>query len=175
MKREKNMADYKYFKNVEKNAYFTEVPCQFCGSKHLCLDGVFFEKENITSICLDCFNKKRVKVSVPDYIQARVIDNRDEKVNELQCNPPVPWIQSNDWPVCCDDYMVYIGEWEQDDFTSYSKNESGKDVLKKLISPELLNKVDSFDALWDDLGYGTATFAFQCKHCGKIVIVCQDY
>ena len=50
MKREKNMADYKYFENVEKNAYFTEVPCQFCGSKHHCLDGVFFEKENITSI-----------------------------------------------------------------------------------------------------------------------------
>ena len=84
-------------------------------------------------------------------------------------------MQSNDWPVCCDDYMVYIGEWEQEDFNSYSKTESGKDALAKLLAPEILERVENLDVLWDDLSYGTAAFAFQCPQCGKTVIICQDY
>lgn len=169
------MGKYKYFENVEKNAYFTETPCQFCGSKHLCLDGVFFERDDIVSICLNCFDKKRINVEVPDYIKARVKNNADSKFGLLQFNPPVPWIQNNDWPVCCDDYMVYIGEWEQDDFNNYSKTESGKESLAKLMDPELLSRVENLDVLWDDLGYETAAFAFKCLQCGKIVIICQDY
>ena len=169
------MENYKYFENVEKNAYFTETPCQFCGSKHLCLDGVFFARNDIVSICLDCFDKKRINVEVPDYIKARVKNNVDSKFGLLQFNPPVPWIQSNDWPVCCDDYMVYIGEWEQDDFNNYSNTESGKESFEKLMDSELLSRVESLDVLWDDLGYGTVAFAFKCLQCSKIVIICQDY
>ena len=169
------MKNYRYFENTEENAYFTETPCQFCGSSQFCLDGVFFDRPDITSICLYCFDKKQVNVEVPEYIKARVKTDADRKFESLQFTPPVPWIQSNDWPVCCDDYMVYIGEWEQEDFNSYSKRESGKDALAKLLAPEILKRVENLDVLWEDLGYGTAAFAFRCPQCGKTVIICQDY
>ena len=81
------MKNYKYFENVEKNAYFTETPCQFCGGKHLCLDGIFFEKDDLESICLDCFEKKQIHVAIPDYIKARVKNDADSKCEELQFNP----------------------------------------------------------------------------------------
>ena len=43
------MRTYKYFDNVKKNAVFTEQACQFCGSKNDCLEGVYFDKNNILS------------------------------------------------------------------------------------------------------------------------------
>lgn len=169
------MKNYRYFSDVEKNAYFTNIPCQFCGNDENCLDGVFFEKTDAVSICLNCFDKKIISVEVPDYIKARIKNKADIKFNLLQFNPPVPWIQNNDWPVCCDDYMIYIGEWQQEDFNNYSKTNDGKESFKKLISPEIFNKVENFEALWNDLGNETAAFAFKCSYCNKITVICQDY
>jgi len=103
------------------------------------------------------------------YLQAKRIEN------QLSFCPPVPWIQNNDWPVCCDDFMIYIGEWEQEDFTAHSTNGDGLSLLKELLIDELKDNVESYDALWEDLGYETAAFAFKCPKCGKIVVVCQDY
>lgn len=170
------MDNYKYFENVKKNGYFTDAPCRFCGKTEYCLDGVFFEQDDdVESICLDCFDKRIVGVYIPEYIQTRVTKNREQKVNELQFCPPVPWIQSNDWPVCCDDFMVYIGEWGQDEFCEYAKDGDGLAALKELLVDELKSCVDSYEVLWDDLGDGTAAFAFRCPYCGKTVVVCQDY
>lgn len=170
------MNNYKYFDNVKKNGYFTESPCQFCGTTKNCLDGVFFESsDDISSICLECFDKKKIHVSIPEYIKNRIKNNRDQKVNELQFCPPVPWIQNNDWPVCCDDFMVFIGEWEQEEFCSHSTDGDGLSLLKELLADELKNIVESYDALWADLGYETAAFVFMCPNCGKKVVICQDY
>lgn len=170
------MENYKYFENVKKNGYFTDVPCQFCGSKEYCLDGVFFEREDdFESICIDCFDKRKINVNILEYIKNRVMENREQKVDELQYCPPVPWIQNNDWPVCCDDYMVFIGEWEQDDFRKYSSDGDGKLLLKEMLLDELKDKVESYDVLWEDIGYETAAFVFKCPKCGKKVVVCQDY
>ena len=47
------MRTYKYFDNVKKNAVFTEQACQFCGSKNDCLEGVYFEKNNIEFLHVD--------------------------------------------------------------------------------------------------------------------------
>ena len=30
--------------NVEKNAYYTDTKCQFCGNESNCLEGVFLKK-----------------------------------------------------------------------------------------------------------------------------------
>ena len=78
-------------------------------------------------------------------------------------------------PVSTKNLFRTIGEWEQDEFTKYSKTESGKESLEKLMCPRIRSRVESFDALWDDLGFGTAAFAFKCPKCGKIEIICQDY
>ena len=102
------MNNYKYFSDVLKNGYFTETPCQFCGSSEHCLEGSFFDRDdNLVSICLNCFDKRKVSVDIPSYIADRVVKKQNEKVTELSFCPPVPWIQNNDWPVCCDDYMTY--------------------------------------------------------------------
>ena len=169
------MKNYKYFCDVLKNAYFTDTSCQFCGSKENCLDGAFFPQDNLESICLDCFDKNKAHVDIPEYIKERVVNDRASKSNELRHTPPVPWIQSNDWPVCCDDYMVYIGEWEQDEFNSYAKDGDGQKALMELLSKDLVDRVDSFEVLFDDLGYETAAFVFKCSKCGRITVICQDY
>lgn len=170
------MDNYKYFENAKKNGYFTEIPCQFCGATEHCLDGVFFQRhDDLISICLNCFDKKQIRVNIPSYLANQVSADRDQKVSDLSFCPPVPWIQNNDWPVCCDDFMVYIGEWEQEDFCNHSTDGDGLALLKELLIDELKNQVESYEALWDDLGYETAAFVFKCPNCGKVVVVCQDY
>lgn len=171
------MRHYKYFENVEKNAYYTDTKCQFCGNESNCLEGVFFEKENIFSICLDCFDKKMVSVEIPDYIKTRVKNNVYEKITDLKFTPPVPWIQNNDWPVCCDDFMVYIGEWQQIDFNHYadSKSSNGIEVLKELIDSEIAQQVENYKNLWEEIGNEAGAFAFRCLCCGKIKVIVQEY
>ena len=78
--------------------------------------------------------------------------------------PPVPWIQNSDWPVCCDDYMTYIGEWEREDFIKNSTNGDGLSLLKELLIDELKNNVESYEALWTGLGYETAAFVLNVQN-----------
>lgn len=63
--------------------------------------------------------------------------------------------------------MIYIGEWEQEDFIKNSTNGDGLSLLKELLIDELKNNVENYEALWEDLGYETAAFAFKCSNCGK--------
>ena len=109
------------------------------------------------------------------YYRPFKLKKQNEKVTELSFCPPVPWIQNNDWPVCCDDYMTYIGEWEREDFIKNSTNGDGLSLLKELLIDELKNNVESYEALWTGLGYETAAFVFKCSKCGNKVVVCQDY
>ena len=119
------MNNYKYFSDVLKNGYFTETPCQFCGSSEHCLEGSFFDRDdNLVSICLNCFDKRKVSVDIPSYIADRVVKKQNEK---------------------------------------------------ELLIDELKNNVESYEALWADLGYETAAFVFKCSKCGNKVVVCQDY
>lgn len=169
------MKNYKYFENAEKNAYFTEVPCQFCGSDKFCLDAVFFERDDIESICLDCFDKKENNVEIPDYIRIKVKKDSEHKFEMLKFTPPVPWIQINEWPACCDDYLVYIGEWGQEEFNNSSQDKDGKSFLKRHMDDEQIARVESFDVLWNELGNETVAFVFRCSHCKRKVVICQDY
>ena len=109
------------------------------------------------------------------YYRPFKLKKQNEKVTELSFCPPVPWIQNNDWPVCCDDYMTYIGEWEREDFIKNSTTGDGLSLLKELLIDELKNNVESYEALWADVGYETAAFVFKCSKCGNKVVVCQDY
>ena len=59
----------------------------------------------------------RCGVFRPERTWTREIAN--EEIEILKYTPPIPWVQFNDWKVCCDDYMQYIGEWEQKDTVAY--------------------------------------------------------
>ena len=74
------MRTYKYFDNVKKNAVFTEQACQFCGSKNDCLEGVYFEKNNIESVCVECLAQSKTSVYIPDEIQSKIVRDRIKKV-----------------------------------------------------------------------------------------------
>ena len=169
------MRTYKYFDNVKKNAVFTEHACQFCGSKNDCLEGVYFEKNNIESVCVECLAQSKTSVYIPDEIQSKIVRDRIKKVGELSITPPVAWVQSNEWPVCCDDYMKYIGEWEKTDFINQSSHEEYINYFKKLLDKKMLERIDDIETLIEDLGYDSVAYAFRCIYCNKITIVCQDY
>ena len=80
------MRTYKYFSDVKKNADFTEEPCQFCGTKEDCLEGMYFEQSDITSVCLSCLDEKKIGVDIPDYIQNRIKNNVSSKIETLKYN-----------------------------------------------------------------------------------------
>ena len=169
------MRTYKYYSNVEKNADFTEEPCQFCGTKEDCLEGIYFGQSDITSVCLSCLDKKKIEVDIPDYLQNRIKNNASSKIETLKYTPPIPWVQFNDWQVCCDDYMKYIGEWEQEDFINEAVDGDGINLLKHLLNEDTLSRVDDINVLWEDIGYDTVAYVFQCPNCGRITVVCQSY
>ena len=169
------MHKYKYFNNVKRDAAFSENPCQFCGSTQDCLEGVFFGRLDIESVCLECFAEKRAYVEIPAYVQRRVKVNSSRKINDLMFTPPIPWVQHNDWPVCCDDFMQYIGEWEQEEFDGFSNDKKGIVLLEELLAEVTRSRVDDITVLWDDLGYDTVAYVFKCPQCGKMLVVCQSY
>lgn len=169
------MKEYKYFTNVKKNAIFTEKECQFCRSIKYCLEGIYFEQGNIDSVCLKCLDEKKACVDIPSYVQKRIKNNVDQKVEELSYTPPVPWIQYNDWPVCCDDFMKYVGEWQQSDFINFFEGKNILELFKNVLDNDTLSKVEDINVLWEDLGYNTAAYVFSCLTCRKIIVVCQSY
>ena len=169
------MRIYKYYSNTKQNAIFTDEPCQFCGVEKDCLEGVYLEQDGIDSVCLSCLDKKKTEVDVPMYIQNRVKKDSVSKIEELKCTPPIPWVQFNDWQVCCDDYMKYLGEWEQEDFITKATDGNGVNLLKELLDDDTLSKVDDINILWNDIGYNTVAYAFECLHCERIMVVCQSY
>lgn len=169
------MEEYKYHRNFRNNVVFSKEKCQFCGSDIDCLEGIYFDNPAIKSVCTSCLKLKRAEVIIPEYIQNRIKNDSSSKTEELKYTPPVPWIQYNDWPVCCDDYSVFIGEWEQEDFIREAAESDPVDYFKNLLSEYTLSLVDDITVLWDDIGNNTAAFVFQCLKCNRKIVVCQSY
>lgn len=169
------MREYKYFFNVKRDAAFTKKQCEFCGGTENCLEGVYFGDNSTESICLSCLDNKKASVDVPVYVRERIIKNQISKSDILKYTPPVPWVQYNDWQVCCDDYMQYMGEWQQRDFINNSVDGDGINMLEKILDKDTREKVDDIKTLWDDLGYDTVAYIFKCRACGRITAVCQSY
>jgi uncharacterized protein CbrC (UPF0167 family) len=167
---------FKYFSNPLKYAEFTDVKCQSCGTTQNCLEGEYFDRgDDVVSVCLNCLNQGVIVVDLPEYIKDRIHQDKTEKLTRLERTPPVPWIQYNDWPVCCDDFMCYIGEWEQKEFDENSENGNGKEYLISLLDENIKNRVDDINVLWDDLGEYTALFVFECIHCKRKKGIPQSY
>lgn len=169
------MKKYKYFADVEQYAFFTKTPCQFCGNESNCLEGIYFDRENIESVCMSCFEKMKACVEVPSYIRRRVNIDSATKIEQLKYTPPIPWVQYNDWQVCCDDFMTYIGEYDQDAFSNKYGVEGTVELFESMLSKDTHGKVDDINVLWEDIGYNTVAYFFMCSHCGKTLIVCQSY
>lgn len=169
------MKKYKYFRNIKDFVEFTNEPCQFCGSTEDCLEGIYFDNPEISTVCLKCFEQEKAKVIISDYLRNKIKSDMTIKVKELEYTPPVPWIQYNDWQVCCDDFCQFIGEWRRSDFETAAESENPIEFFKSILCTQTLSLVDDINVLWEDLGKGTAAFVFRCIKCDKKIVVCQSY
>lgn len=183
---------FKYYDKPLTNAEFEDSPCNICGNEENCLSGVYLDtSEEYDSICLDCIEKGRLSIEFSPDIHTKIENElsrynnnasnaelmirKNNILSELSKNPPVPWIQGNEWPVCCGDFMKYIGEWTRSKFKNTSLNGDGKKYLLDHIDKETLDRIDDVSDVWDALGDEVAAFAFECLKCKKISIVLQDY
>lgn len=171
----RNMKEYKYYMDVLLHAGFSTEKCQFCGATENGLEGVYFDNPKISSICLRCFEEKKGNVYIPGYLRNKIKNSVNEKVAELEYTPPVPWIQYNDWQICCDDFCQFIGEWTREDFINAAGKENSIDFFKSMLCMETYSLIDDINELWESLGESTAAFVFQCVKCNKKIVVCQSY
>lgn len=169
---------FKYFEDPFKDAEFIdEEECQSCGSRKHCLEGEYFDfEEEVISVCLDCLMEGKLRVNIPDYIKDRVTGKeKEEKVSELEKTPPIPWIQYNDWPVCCNDFAKYLGEWNREDFNNQSEDGNGLSYLLSILDQSMKGVIVDSQIFWEDIGNYTAIFVFECLCCSKRIAIPQSY
>ena len=103
--------EYRYYRNGE-TAFLTEGICDICGKKRKCCDGKSFE-QGVQLVCSKCIGKRLASACVPPEIAMQVIGpDANEKIEDLRHTPPIVWLQNNEWPCCCNDFMTYEGIWE---------------------------------------------------------------
>ena len=178
-----------YKRQVLNNAIFTDEKCEICGGEEFCLDGVYFEyNQDISSVCLKCLRAGKMVVDIPQYLIDRItsevskIYEKDEVekrigiiVDELRRTPPVPWIQNNNWQICCGDFMEYIGEWDKEEIIINSQKENSRDYLMSIMEESFRNRIDDVNYFWEEIGYDVAVFIFKCINCSKYTAVWQSY
>lgn len=184
------MKKFKYVEEPLKNAEMENGNCQICGEDKLCLEGIYFDNDDeVELVCLDCLQSGKIKVNIPSFLEERIyshlfdlypqykkseIEIKAKTLSEeLSINPPVPWIQYNDWAVCCGDFAKYIGEWNKEDILKKSSN--GKEYIMDILDDFSKKKVEDIDAFWDDIGESTVIFVFKCIKCSKLIAVSQAY
>lgn len=184
---------FRYFDASEKNAEFTDTPCESCGSDENCLEGVYFDELDFDreSVCLECLVQGKITVHLSDYLidklkrhiklmnptlqNKEVLKAVNQQVEELKKTPPIPWIQSNDWVICCGEFAKYIGEWSQKDLNEASKNNDGLAYFLEILEQDYKDRVDDSDLLWDDLGNQSAAYVFECLNCSQRIANWQNY
>ncbi|WP_342346120.1 CbrC family protein [Paenibacillus mangrovi] len=90
-------------------------------------------------------------------------------IADIERNPPVPWIQFNDWPVYKGDFMQYIGEWSQEEFNNASPGGNGQDFVLSILNEETKSKINDNDVFWEDIGNYTAVFVFKSMDGNKML------
>lgn len=184
---------FKYFQNPEKNARYIDEPCEVCGSNNLCLNGTYFDhyEDELESICMDCLVQGKVVVKFPNFLYTRIYDevkkenqnSTEEQIKNkidtifsvLEKTPPIPWIQYNDWPVCCGDFMTYLEELGRDNLNLMATNGDGKSLLFDLLDEETKSRVEDLEALWNDLEDYDIAYHFKCEKCGKERVIIQNF
>lgn len=184
--------EFKYFPENKKFAVFATDKC-LCKDNLPCLEPIHFEDPEIENpVCLDQLVNGQVRVAISVYLQKRLLDSivnthpswsgdrarnlAAQIVDALSRTPPVPWIQNNDWPVCCGDFCCYLGEWSQEKLTESSPDGNGSSFLWGILEERRRNRRDDPDQLWQEIESGwTTIFVFRCFECNTLIAVDQSY
>jgi uncharacterized protein CbrC (UPF0167 family) len=189
---------FRYMPGARVLARWIDAPCA-CGAAGPNLDGAYFEGEGVLrAVCLRCLAagkierdlaglrdelRARLKARNPAWGAARVTRTADERAAELARTPPVPWLGKNEWPICCDDFAVYRGEWAKREWERAAKDGDGQAALARV-----LGDADRAATVYKDLapdaggaaGPGgrpdarVATFVFFCPTCKKLTVIVQE-
>lgn len=181
---------FRYFPDYRRWAKTSPEPCTGCASG-FCLDGVYFGNEAAPeAVCLDDLVAGKVSVGVPGFIrdtleqsvrtffpslsEAEIQARVRESVLELERTPPVPWIQSNMWPVADGDFCRYVGEWNQELLAAEAPDGDGKVYLMSILQDA--SEIDDPDELWASIAAEwSAVFVFESLRDGRRIAVEQSY
>jgi len=174
---------FRYFEGPESEMHgLLETPgiCSLCGREDRC-----FELQDSPQIgCVQCLHEGRFgffHVTEAGYVvDGTLIHSFDdeppealspdeivaaESVRELWRTPDFPTWNEVAWPVCCRDFMVFLGEWKPADFKQQGAP-SPRDLFLAMTDPEC-------HALWppdqDPEDWWVTCFAFRCPVCGGLV------
>lgn len=181
---------YRYMPSPKLHARWTDARCE-CGAAGPNLDGAHFEGLDVRqAVCLDCLEAGKVARDLDDRREvlkaalkaknkawgaAKINAVADERTAELARTPPVPWLRKNEWPVCCDDFAVYRGEWARREWRRAAKDGDGQAAIARTLGGD----ADRAAELWKDLpeepaeSARAAAFVFQCAACKKVHLVEQ--
>lgn len=113
----------------------------------------------------------RAPIAGAEYCKRGVPDSFSQNaVEELLRTPPFPAWQPIRWLVHCDDFMVYIGEWEPDDFRRHAPGGDGRALFLEMSD---WNSAEHARNQWPagetfPEGWFIGYYAFRCRHCGKL-------
>lgn len=176
-------SQFRYFPAFPSGALLKETACAWCGRSpsippvYLVLVGAAR-----SPLCADCLALGRGQVKVPDWLTRDLahavaaahpswsLAEQEAfvaaRLEALAHTPPVPWLQNNEWPVCSDDFAVYLGELTREGLAQrWGGEAAGKQALRAILLqalPEWSQDEADVDAEWMALANDLAIFAFQC-------------
>jgi uncharacterized protein CbrC (UPF0167 family) len=176
------MVEFRFFRDFERNAKFTDEPCA-PGHQPPFFDGTYFDGEyEDEGVCLDCLVSGRKVVEIESYLRSKIEKYAQTQsdaariIQELERTPPVPWIQYNDWPFCCHEPMQYRGEYSSESHFEDSELDEFAQNLWGMVDEQGKLQAGDFASLQGSIEDGmTACFIFKCLHCGRFAAVCQSY
>jgi uncharacterized protein CbrC (UPF0167 family) len=94
-----------------------------------------------------------------DWVGARV-DRR--LLLEMVRTPTYSTIQGERWKFCCQQPMVFLGSWSQDEFTAGAPDGDGKAFFTVILGEDV-------SGLWEDeLHDITGVYVFKCRICSRL-------
>jgi uncharacterized protein CbrC (UPF0167 family) len=86
---------------------------------------------------------------------------------ELKRTPQICTWQQERWLSHCNDFMVFVGTWEPEDFHRHAKGPDGRTLFMAMTAQDLQH-------LWDEslpekggrlMSWHATYYAFRCRHC----------
>jgi uncharacterized protein CbrC (UPF0167 family) len=94
-----------------------------------------------------------------DWIGARL---PHEIMFELLRTPTYISLQGDQWQFCCQQPMVFLGEWSREEFSRRAPDGDGRRFFEAIVR-------DSIPGLWEDqLHDTTGVYVFRCPTCNRL-------
>lgn len=190
------MGTFEYFPNFPEGAQLRPEACGYCGrSPAIPAERLMFNPGNAGPkvVCADCLQEGKARVRIPQWIERELWQaigqvhpdwnptQRAElvaiRLSKLAHTPPIPWLQSNEWPICGDDFARYGGELTREHLLHEHDNAAlAKEALRAIIEevrPEWELTTEDMETAWEQLGNFVAIFLFRCPGDPRTTYVLQ--